>query len=201
MIIRGADLAGIQFTPETPSAQVKSAVLLAGAGERETVVRSPPLPGSYGTRPRGVRRGGQRRPSNYESARGVGSAQEKPDHLRGGQRLTGRQLRCQATFVRRVHGGGGRGDRRVGRDHHDVGLNPTRAALFDVLSRSGAEVETTRRAVARRAGGTRARATRHVADVVIAPEEVPLLIDELPALAALATFGGSVEVRAPPNCA
>jgi 3-phosphoshikimate 1-carboxyvinyltransferase len=32
------------------------------------------------------------------------------------------------------------------------------------------------------------------ADVVIRPAEVPLLIDELPALAALATFGGSIQV-------
>jgi 3-phosphoshikimate 1-carboxyvinyltransferase len=31
-------------------------------------------------------------------------------------------------------------------------------------------------------------------DVVVTPEEVPLLIDELPALAALATFGGSIVV-------
>jgi 3-phosphoshikimate 1-carboxyvinyltransferase len=30
--------------------------------------------------------------------------------------------------------------------------------------------------------------------VVVTPEEVPLLIDELPALAALATFGGSIVV-------
>ena len=33
------------------------------------------------------------------------------------------------------------------------------------------------------------------AALVIAPDEVPLLIDELPALAALATFGGSIEVH------
>ena len=47
--------------------------------------------------------------------------------------------------------------------------------------------------VARRAGRPRARRHRQrVCDVVITPEEVPLLIDELPALAALATFGGSM---------
>ena len=77
----------------------------------------------------------------------------------------------------------------------DVGLNPTRAALINVLRRAGADIdmviednwsgEPVGRIRVRHAG---------LRDVVIEPEEVPELIDELPVLAALGTFGGSVTV-------
>jgi 3-phosphoshikimate 1-carboxyvinyltransferase len=76
-----------------------------------------------------------------------------------------------------------------------VGLNPSRAALLEVLKRFGAEVETVIEDT--RAGEPIGRLTvRHarVADLVIAPEEVPEVIDELPVLATLGTFGGSVTV-------
>jgi 3-phosphoshikimate 1-carboxyvinyltransferase len=78
----------------------------------------------------------------------------------------------------------------------DVGLNPTRSALIDVLRRFGARV--TVEIIAHEAGEPRGvvivegdrRGT-----LEIAPSEVPALIDELPALAALAAHGGVVTVR------
>ena len=76
-----------------------------------------------------------------------------------------------------------------------VGLNPSRAALLDVLRRFGAEVETTVEAQWNGEPVGRLR-VRHGAmrDLVIEPTEVPEVIDELPVLATLGTFGGSVTV-------
>ena len=85
-----------------------------------------------------------------------------------------------------------------------MGLNPTRTALFDVLRRAGAAVDDD----TDRTCGTASRSGRvHIATgalrrVVITPADVPLLIDELPALAALATFGGELHgARRRANCA
>ena len=77
----------------------------------------------------------------------------------------------------------------------DVGLNPSRAGLLDVLRRFGATIETTVENVWNGEPVGRVR-VRHGAmrDLVIAPEEVPEVIDELPVLATLGTFGGSVTV-------
>jgi 3-phosphoshikimate 1-carboxyvinyltransferase len=78
----------------------------------------------------------------------------------------------------------------------DVGLNPTRTGLVDVLRRFGARVEIHQTATA--AGeplGTIIVAGDRTGSVEIAPEEVPGLIDELPAIAALAAHGGEVSVR------
>jgi 3-phosphoshikimate 1-carboxyvinyltransferase len=76
-----------------------------------------------------------------------------------------------------------------------LGLNPTRTQVLDVLRRAGASVEVEAagnhgsepfgRVVVRHAG---------LRPLVIDPPEVPGLIDELPALAALATFGGRLVV-------
>ena len=78
-----------------------------------------------------------------------------------------------------------------------VGLNPTRTAWLDVLRRAGAseiELAGERDEAGEPIGTHRRLRTSRVEPVVIAPEEVPLLIDELPALAALGAFGGAVEV-------
>jgi 3-phosphoshikimate 1-carboxyvinyltransferase len=77
----------------------------------------------------------------------------------------------------------------------DVGLNPTRASILDVLRRMGAEIRVE--------GGESTQAepigrvlVRHSAQTPasIAPDEVPGVIDELPVLAALATHGGDLRV-------
>jgi 3-phosphoshikimate 1-carboxyvinyltransferase len=78
----------------------------------------------------------------------------------------------------------------------DVGVNPTRTALLDVLRRFGARVQVEHTSTA--AGepfGTITVTGDRTGSVEIAPEEVPGLIDELPAVAALAAHGGEVTVR------
>lgn len=76
-----------------------------------------------------------------------------------------------------------------------VGLNPTRTGLIDVLRRFGALVEV--RLTGDQAGeplGTIAVTGDRTGSVVIAPDEVPGIIDELPAIGALAAHGGEVSV-------
>ena len=77
----------------------------------------------------------------------------------------------------------------------DVGLNPTRTALFDVLARAGAEVERDAARVehGEPRGTVRIRAGS-LRPLVLGPDDVPALIDELPALAAMATHGGDLHV-------
>jgi 3-phosphoshikimate 1-carboxyvinyltransferase len=78
----------------------------------------------------------------------------------------------------------------------DVGLNPTRSALVEVLRRFGAQVEVEETTVA--AGepmGTITVTGDRTGTITIDPDEVPGLIDELPAIGALAAHGGEVSVR------
>jgi 3-phosphoshikimate 1-carboxyvinyltransferase len=77
----------------------------------------------------------------------------------------------------------------------EVGLNPTRTAIIDVLRRMGAVIDV---------ASTVNTNTEPIGRIVIrhgdlkaaeiAPAEVPGLIDELPVLAALATHGGALRV-------
>ena len=78
----------------------------------------------------------------------------------------------------------------------DVGLNPTRTAILQVLKRMGALVETSNHeCLDGEPSGTIRIRYGLLRKVEIMPSEVPGLIDELPALAALATQGGELLVR------
>ena len=189
--IHGAALTGIRFTPDTPSAQVKSAVLLAGLqGDGQTVV----------IEPASTRDHTERALATFGAVVSVeGSSTPKAGRtitLRGGQRLSGRELRVpgdisSAAFMAVAAAALPGSDVTI----IEVGLNPSRAALLDVLTRYGATVETTVEADWNGEPVGRLRVRHGVArDLVITPEEVPEVIDELPVLATLGTFGGSVTV-------
>jgi 3-phosphoshikimate 1-carboxyvinyltransferase len=182
--IQGGDLAGIHFAPDTPSAQVKSAVLLAGLqASGETSVQEP----------------ASTRDHTERALAAFGAEVRVEGHtiaLAGGQRLRGASLRvpgdissaaCWAVAASALPGS----DVRI--DH--VGLNPSRSALLDVLKRFGAEIEMTvdEQVNGEPIGRLRIRHGR-MTDLVITPQEVPEVIDELPVLATLGTFGGSVTV-------
>jgi len=78
----------------------------------------------------------------------------------------------------------------------EVGLNPTRTGLLDVLRRFGARVTVDVAVVdAGEPRGLIIVEGDRTGEVEIAPSEVPGLIDELPAIAALAAHGGQVSVR------
>ena len=184
LVIRGGGLQGIQFSPETPSAQVKSAVLLAGIqASGETVVTE-----SAATRDHTERA--------LETFGAAVTVRGRQISVRGGQRLQGQQLRVpgdlsSAAFMAVAAAALPGSDVTI----THVGLNPSRAALIDVLRRFGAAVDMSADESWNGEPVGRLR-IRHGAmrDLVIAPDEVPEVIDELPVIAALGTFGGSVTV-------
>ena len=199
--IEGGHLAGIHFAPDTPSAQVKSAVLLAGLqASGETSVLEPASTRDHTER--ALKAFGAT--VNTDPSTRPRSASQTSNSLRagalitleGGQRLRGTNLTVpgdisSAAFWAVAAAALPGGD--VSIDH--VGLNPSRAALLDVLKRFGADIELTvdDHVNGEPIGRLRIRHGR-MTDLVIAPDEVPEVIDELPVLATLGTYGGSVTV-------
>ncbi|MEI6668273.1 MAG: 3-phosphoshikimate 1-carboxyvinyltransferase [Acidobacteriota bacterium] len=183
-IVTGSTLQGIDYLMPVPSAQVKSAILLAGlhAAGRTTVRESVAtrdhterMLSAFGVR--------------VEVDQGVVS-------VAGGQRLFAVHLTVPgdpssaafwAVAAAALPGSS--------IDIRDVGLNPTRIGFLDVLRRFGAEVSITASAdIEAESRGSMRVAHHGFGEVVVTPSEVPGLIDELPALAALATFGGRLSV-------
>jgi 3-phosphoshikimate 1-carboxyvinyltransferase len=185
LTIHGSDLAAIDFVPDVPSAQVKSAVLLAGlqAEGRTRISESSP------TRDHTER---------ALEAFGVILARENGRiALDGGQRLS-------AVVDARVPGdlssaafpavaAAGLPGSEVTID--GVGLNPTRTALLDVLQRFGARVEPEQTDNWQGEAVGRVRVCAQDLGVVeLGADIVPSVIDELPILAVLATAGGELRV-------
>jgi len=177
-------LAPVDYLPPVPSAQVKSAILLAGLHADGTTVVHEPLP--------------TRDHTERALASFGGTVERVGDAVRvtGGQRLVGRTLRVpgdisSAAFWM-VAGAALPGSEVI---IEGVGLNPTRTAIIDVLRRMGALIEVTPDpgSDGEPVGTIR---VRHGAPVAasIEPDEVPGVIDELPVLGVLATYGGELRV-------
>jgi 3-phosphoshikimate 1-carboxyvinyltransferase len=79
----------------------------------------------------------------------------------------------------------------------DVALNPTRAAFLDVLARMGGEIEV--EVTGERCGEPVGRVTARssvLEATTVGGDEIPTVIDEIPALAVAAAFAsGSTEIR------
>ena len=179
-----ARLLPIDFATEVPSAQVKSAVLLAGLhADGRTSVTEAVLTRDHTER--GLKAFGV----DVERA-GLTVA------IRGGQRPRAAALEVpgdmsSAAFWM-VAAASLPGSEIV---IDGVGLNPTRTGIIDILRRMGAtidveagpptEAEPMGRVIVRHGGRAAAEIT---------PEEVPGVIDELPVLGALATHGGELRV-------
>jgi len=166
LTIHGARLRGAAHRPETPSAQVKSAVLLAGLhAEGTTSVAEPAA----------TRDHTERALTAFGGQVGVDGLTVS---VTGGQRLHGCTLSVPGDFSSAAF------------------WLVARTALLDVLRRFGARVQaeiTTTEAGEPR--GIVSLEGDRMGTLEIAPEEVPGLIDELPAIAALAAHGGQVTVR------
>jgi len=185
LTIHGSVLRAIAHEPETPSAQVKSAVLLAGLhADGETTVREPAATRDHTERA-------------LTAFGGSVSIDGLTVGVRGGQRLAGRSLTVPGDFSSAAFwlvAAAAQPGSRI--EVEDVGLNPTRIALLDVLRRFGAYVSVS--VTATDAGEPRGSVTvegNRIGTIDIGASEVPALIDELPALAALAAHGGQVTVR------
>jgi 3-phosphoshikimate 1-carboxyvinyltransferase len=174
----------IDFHTEVPSAQVKSAVLLAGLhGNGVTRVTEAVLTRDHTER--GLK------------AFGVDVARDGLTvSIQGGQRPAAAALEVPGDISSAAFWMAAAGSLPGSEIVIDgIGLNPTRSAIVDVLRRMGADVtvepgeptlaEPMGRVIVRHAG---------LRPAEIAPAEVPGVIDELPVLAALATHGGDLRV-------
>jgi len=185
LTVHGARLNGIAYQSPTPSAQVKSAVLLAGLhAEGVTSVTE-----TASTRDHTERA--------LTAFGGASAVEGLTVSVAGGQQLVGRTLTVPGDFSSAAFwlvAAAALPGSRV--EIEAVGLNPTRSALLGVLRRFGARVhvETAADENGEPRGTVLVEGDRAEA-IVITPEEVPGLIDELPAIAALAAHGGEVTVR------
>ena len=184
LIIEGGELHGIRYELPVASSQVKSCVLHAGlyAQGRTTVVE--PVP----TRDHTER---LLAAAGAAVTRGQGRVSVGPvERLRPGQVSVPGDFSAAAPFIVAATLLPG-SELTV----HDVGLNPTRTGLLDVLERMGARVTTfhRQRIGSEPVGDLEIRSAELTATTVRA-EEVPRLVDELPlfALAASHARGESV---------
>jgi 3-phosphoshikimate 1-carboxyvinyltransferase len=189
--IRGGELRGIDEELSSPSAQVKSAILLAGLeASGTTTVREPVRTRDHTERalralgaPIEVHeRGVSVRPfqhDGFESS--VPGDLSSAAFLVAGAALTGSELIVK-----------------------DVGLNPTRMHALEVMRRMGVPLEATvhEERMGEPVGELRVVAGTQLRAVEVRAEELPLLIDEVPVLALLAAhapgdswFMGAGELR------
>jgi 3-phosphoshikimate 1-carboxyvinyltransferase len=177
MTVHGGPLRGIRWVNDTASAQVKSAVLLAGvvAGVEVAVVE-----------PRRSRDHTER----MLAARGVHvDVSGDTVSVRGDSPLMAADTDVpsdpsSAAFFAALAALASTGSLTI----RDVGINPTRTGFFDALRTMGAELETT---------GVRDEGGEPVGDIVVRPAtlhgleigagSVPSIIDELPLLACVAS--------------
>ena len=182
--ISGGGLSPIDYAPPVPSAQVKSAILLAGLHpDGWTSVREPAptrnhtelalaaFGATVDTAGTAIRvKGGA--PLHAVDATIPGDVSSATFWAVAAAALPGSLVEIE-----------------------DLGLNPSRTALFDVLERAGARVE--RQPEGLGLGEPRGRvlvAAEGLRPLVLTPADVPPLIDELPALAAMAAIGGDLHV-------
>jgi 3-phosphoshikimate 1-carboxyvinyltransferase len=179
-----APLQSIEFSPDVPSAQVKTAVLLAGLHASGVTTVHEPLATRDHTE-RALHAFGVRV-----------EARERSVSVKGGQRLRAHSLEVpgdisSAAFWM-VAAASLSGSEIV---IASVGVNPTRTGVIDVLRRMGADIQVESGAleVGEPVGTIRVR-HGHLGSTEIAPADVPGVIDELPVLGALATHGGELRV-------
>ena len=180
-----APLQPIEFSPEVPSAQVKSAVLLAGlhASGATTRPRAPGHAGSYGAgvaRVRCAGRGARTFCRQSTAASASAAASRGPGRYLVGGVLDGR---CRVAFGLRDRYSFGGAESDPDRHHRRPAADGRRHSR----SRAG------QREVGEPIGTIRVR-HGHLGSTEIAPAEVPGVIDELPVLGALATHGGELRV-------
>jgi 3-phosphoshikimate 1-carboxyvinyltransferase len=184
-----ASIQPIEFVPEVASAQVKTAVLLAGLHATGSTTVHEPL-GTRDHTERALQAFGVR-----VEVRGRSVSVE------GGQRLSARSLEVpgdisSAAFWMVAAASLPGSEIVIG----PVGVNPTHTGIIDVLRRMGADLQVdgvhgdgSSSNAGEPVGTIRVRHGR-LSATVIEPEDVPGVIDELPVLGALATHGGELRV-------
>jgi 3-phosphoshikimate 1-carboxyvinyltransferase len=184
IVVEGSDaLRGIDYALPVASAQVKSAVLLAGMNAHGTTTVSEPVPTRDHTEVMLAAAGARvrRRPHSVSI--------EPPSSLQLGEVAVPGDFSSAAPFLVAATLLSG-SELTI----HDVGLNPRRIGLLDVLERMGARVSIhNRRKIAGEPVGDIDVQSAPLVAAHIGAEDVPLLVDELPlfALAAACARGDS----------
>jgi 3-phosphoshikimate 1-carboxyvinyltransferase len=175
----GGPLRGVEFASPTPSAQVKSAVLLAGLdSDGRTVVREV-APTRDHTERALLALG-----APIETGDGV--AVRRFQHAGFAARVPGDP--SSAAFLVAAAVLTGSAITIV-----DVGLNPSRTRFLDVMARMGARTEVTvrREELGEPVGDIEVLPGAGTRSVRVEADELPLVIDEMPVLALLAAHAGS----------
>lgn len=192
LTVEGGDLRALDWTLETPSAQVKSALLIAGVTGGVAVVIREPAPTRDHT---------ERMLRSQGAAIDVGSGMivlDPPTRL-DPLNITVPGDPSSAAFFAALAAMADVGSVTI----RDVGLNPGRCGFIAVLRRMGARVDIVDRndAGPEPLGDLVVRPV-HLSGTVIDGDEVPSLIDELPVLACVAArasgetiIAGAAELR------
>ncbi|NBG88816.1 3-phosphoshikimate 1-carboxyvinyltransferase [Isachenkonia alkalipeptolytica] len=177
LVIRGGGLQGMDYTPPVSSAQVKSAVLLAGLyAKGETVVRE-----GVTTRDHTER---------MLKALGANITAEKGKVSLGKSQLEGTAIQVpgdisSAAFFMAAAAAKPGSQLRI----RGVGLNPTRTGIIDVLREMGAAIEIDN---ITESGGEAAGDIiiqgKKLRGIHITGEIIPRLIDEIPVIAVIAAM-------------
>jgi 3-phosphoshikimate 1-carboxyvinyltransferase len=186
--IRGGRLRGIHYEMPIASAQVKSAVLLAGLfAEGETTVTEP----------------ARTRDHTELALEEFGVSIERQGrttriHANGEIKLTGRKAEVPGDLSSAVFFIAAASLFADSTLHiQGVGLNPTRTAILDVFARMGASIQmlSLRTVQGEVIGDIAVKGTR-LKGGIIEGAAIPLVIDELPMLAALGPFSEEgIEIR------
>ena len=186
--IEGGRLSPTDYTLPMASAQVKSAVLLAGMlTEGTTRVHQPAITRDHTERlfthfgiPCSV------------SADGLDISVTGPVHIKAADIIIPGDISSAAFWLVAASIVPGS---EVTLRH--VGLNPTRDAIITVLRRMGADITITNRVDAGEPyGDITVRAAAHLTATTVLKEEIPNLIDEIPVLAVAAAFAeGTTVIR------
>lgn len=176
LTVRGQELRGVDHELAVASAQVKTALLLAGLRAHGTTSVTEPAPSRDHTE-RMLRTAGADIRVDGATVSVTGGAELSPsDRMVPGDLSSAMFLIAAAVMVEgselTIEG---------------VGLNPTRTAALDVVRAMGGDVEAVVDEDADEPAGTITVRHSEVVATEIAGDVVPRLIDEIPALAVLAT--------------
>lgn len=198
--VRGGDLRPLRYDLPVASAQVKSALLLAGTCGTVPVALTEPLRSRDHTERMLARMGCRLTQNPSDEGRWGVSLPDPPAALRPlDLRVPGDVSSAAYLAVLALLGGAG-GELTI----EDVGLNPTRTGLLPVLERMGARIRVEAEA-GEPEGEPRGALTAAPAElhgVEVGAEEIPGMIDEVPALVVAAarargttTITGAAELR------
>jgi 3-phosphoshikimate 1-carboxyvinyltransferase len=187
LVVEGSDaLHGIDYKLPVASAQVKSAILLAGVNADGTTTVVEPTPTRDHTELMLAAAGARvrRRPSSVSLE--PASTLELPEVIVPGDFSAAAPFILAATLL-------------AGSELtiHDLGLNPLRTGFLDVLERMGARLAVyNRRKLGGELVGDLEVRSAELVGTEVTPEEVPRLVDELPLFALAAAFArGESRVR------